>query len=499
MKNILDLSLKLVKQHLLNGEISAETLAIEALNRCKRMESLNAYVTLCESRAMEMARNSYNNIINKTPRALEGIPICIKDMFCTKGVLTTACSRMLPNFIPTYESSVTKRAENAGCVFIGKTSMDEFAMGSSNERSCYGPVKNPWNQSKVPGGSSGGTAAAVAAGLAYAGFGSDTGGSVRQPAALCGIVGIKPSYGRCSRHGMIAYASSFDQAGVMARSVEDACMLLDEVMGPCAMDSKTIQSAPPRLSDVKPKLKGKRIAYFSTIISMINGNPSAERMWKQSLDALKAQGAEVFAIDPSVFDSLHMSDNPMQRWIAIYYTLTPAEVISNLARFDGIRYGSPLYENGYHTYESVRSQFGYEVQRRILLGSYILSTKHENQYFQRALLYRRIMQQDFQNLFKKFDAIISPTSMDEAWDIGHYKSKNKSEMYLADIFTVLANLINTPAISIPVCLGENNLPMGLQIMCDYMNEVEMIEIALALEDSFNFAKIREQELKVDRH
>lgn len=524
MINVLELSLEEVRNLLRNGEISANTLTEETIQRCKKYEKLNAYITLCEDDARFMASESCDRLTNHLSQnsnpemleltndtkdshigALEGIPLCVKDMFCTKNIKTTAGSCILSNFIAPYESSVTTKLKNAGYVLIGKTNMDEFAMGSSNEYSYFGPVRNPWNENKVPGGSSGGTAAAVAAGLAYAGLGSDTGGSVRQPAAFCGIVGVKPSYGRCSRHGMVAYASSFDQAGVMARTVQDVCIVLDEIMGPCALDSTTIQECASKLSKVKPSLKGKKIVYFRITEEAIQGNPSAEKAWKLSLDALKQQGAEIYVVESKVFHSLNINNvHPMYQWISTYYTLTPSEAIANLARYDGIRYGSMKYnENGYHSYESVRSQFGAEVQRRILLGSHILSTKHDNEFFQRACMYRQIMQKDFAKLFSQFDAVISPTSIHEAWDIG-YKFEHAQDMYLEDMFTVIANLINAPAISIPVCLGENQLPMGLQVMCNYMRESTMIEIAKALEAEFNFNDIRQKELfnkgvKVDQH
>ena len=490
LDNIFYLSLEEIRSLLCKGEVSCKTLILEMLKRCHEMKHLNAYVTLCAEHAMKAADDSYNRLMQiQNIRPLEGIPICVKDLFCTKDINTTACSDILRNFNPTYNASVLNRLSKSGAISVGKTNMDEFAMGSSNENSCFGPSRNPWNITKVTGGSSGGTAAAIAAGLAYGGLGSDTGGSIRQPAALCGIVGIKPSYGRCSRHGMIGYASSFDQPAVMARSVQDACMILDQIMGPCPMDTNMIQSKPPILSNVEPNLTNRKIGYFSIIDEMLD-NDSVRRTWEMTLSILKKQGVEVLSIDPKDFDSISTDDDPMRRWLAVYYTLTPAEALSNLTRYDGVRYGNPGYPD-------IRDNLGSEVKRRILLGAHTLSTKHENKFFDKATKYRSVIQNDFCNLFKHFDAIISPTSLHEAWDIG-YKFTNTSDMYYEDVFTVIANIIKSPSISIPVCLGINNMPMGIQIMCDYMNETCMIEIAKAMEAELRFNDIRKMRFNSDQ-
>lgn len=493
MIEVLNLSLKKIRDALRRGEVSPKTLVLETMERCRHYQDLNAYVTLCEEHAMSMAEESYNRIVNKKARPLEGIPLGIKDLFCTKNISTTACSHMLQNFIPPYESAVTKRLWDSGSILIGKTNMDEFAMGSSNENSYYGPVKNPWNTSRVAGGSSGGSAAAVAAGLAYAALGSDTGGSVRQPAAFCGIVGLKPSYGRCSRHGMIAYASSFDHPGVLARNIEDACIVMDEIMGPCKRDMNMIQEKPPILADIAPNAKGKKVVYFKIIEEMIAGNKSMQKAWDMAIDALKENGSEIYTIESELFDRSTSDHNPMNSWLSVYYTLTVSEAYANLARYDGVRYGNNCKQE--HDYDANRMHFGAEVQRRLLLGAYILSTKHDNEIFQRALLYRRSMQEEFNSLFRKFDAILLPTSSHEAFKIGH-KFCDPSAMYSEDIYTILANTIQAPAISIPVCLGSDGLPMGIQIMTKFKNEVQMIEISKALERSFAFDKVRTKELNL---
>jgi aspartyl-tRNA(Asn)/glutamyl-tRNA(Gln) amidotransferase subunit A len=481
-------TLKRIRDLIQNGEVSPLTVTLETLKRIKEHIKLNSFITVSEDLAMETARASTERIAKKEQRSLEGIPLAIKDLFCTKGIPTTSASKLLEGFVPRYESTVTHRLLESGMVPVGKTNMDEFAMGSSNQTSYFGPVRNPWNSSCVPGGSSGGSAAAVAAYLCYAALGSDTGGSVRQPAAFSGIVGLKPSYGRCSRYGMIAYSSSLDQAGVMARTVDDACIVLDKMMGRCANDSTTSHLNPPKLEDVSASVKGKSIGYIAPHMDLVG--KSIRKVWEDSLEYLKSNGANIIEINLRDLDDDPTDNNPIDRWIGTYYVLTPVEAYSNLCRYDGIRYGSYLQGADLEeTYRLTRSQFGEEVRRRIMLGAHILLQESKEALYNKAVVYRKLMQEKFMTLFKKVDAIISPTSPHEAFELG--TSKSALEMYAEDGFTVIANLLGSPAISIPACCGENKLPIAMQVITNRFEEVKLIEIAKSLEQYYNFTPLSE--------
>lgn len=489
MKEVLHLSLKEAKDRITCGEISPMTLCLETIGRIKNSQ-LNSFITVTDEHAMAKANHSTRKVVDKSCGKLEGIPISIKDIFCTKGIKTTAGSKMLDNFVPVYESTVTRRLIENGCIVVGKNNMDEFAMGSSNQTSYFGPVKNPWNHDYVPGGSSGGSAAAVADYLCYASIGSDTGGSVRQPASFCGIVGLKPSYGRCSRFGIVAYSSSLDQAGVFARSVEDACIVLDEMMGSCERDSTTTALEPPNLSNILPNIAGKRIGYVPAHMEIVDA--AVRDIWQKTIDVLKTNGATLVELSLNDLDpTIHGDVSPVHRWIATYYSLTPVEAFSNLSRYDGIRYGSHLdADNLQDYYRKTRSQFGDEVKKRIMLGSYILLTEGTNQFYSKAVEYRSVMQKHFRGLFStKLDAILSPTSPHEAFKLG--ASKTSVDMYSEDMFTILANLLGAPAISIPAGLGHNGLPIGMQIITGPFQEVKLIEIARFLELQFKFKKLHE--------
>jgi len=486
--DVCKLSLREVRDLIRDGEVSPLTVTLESLKRIKAHEGLNAFITVTEDLAMEAASASAKRIATKANRELDGLPFAIKDLFCTKGVPTTAASRMLDGFIPPYESTVTSRLLENGMISLGKTNMDEFAMGSSNQTSSYGPVRNPWNTEYVPGGSSGGSAAAVAAYLCYAALGSDTGGSVRQPAAFSGIVGLKPSYGRCSRYGMVAYSSSLDQAGVMARNIEDACIVLDKMMGHCSNDSTTTSLKPPKLEGINPSIHGKTIGYIAAHMDLVS--KEVNEIWKNTLEYLKSNGANIIEIDLKELDGDPNYNNPIDKWIGTYYVLTPVEAYSNLCRYDGIRYGGYLKGADLEeSYKSTRNQFGEEVKRRIMLGAHILLEENKELLYNKAIVYRRLMQERFKALFGKIDGLLSPTSPHEAFKLG--STKSALEMYAEDGFTVIANLLGSPSISIPAGYGPNGLPLGMQLITDRFEEIKLIEIAKALERYYNFTLLNE--------
>ena len=483
--NLTHMSLKEARNILARGEISPLTYTLEMLKQVNSLACLNSYISICEDRAMEMAKVSTEYLASRSPRPLEGILIAVKDLFCTKGVRTTSASKILENFIPTYESTVTQKLWDNGCIMVGKTNMDEFAMGSSNQTSFFGSVLNPWDHTKVPGGSSGGSAAAVAAGLCHAALGSDTGGSVRQPASFCGVVGVKPSYGRCSRYGMIAYSSSFDQAGVLARSVDDACIVLDKIMGKCTKDSTTENAVVPNLESVMPLVRGKRIGYIPSHITF--AADEVQQSFYKALDVLRNAGAIITEIPPN---ELSTAQNALAQWMGVYYIMTPVEAFSNLSRYDGIRYGCYLKGKDLDdSYRQTRDQFGDEVKRRIMLGAQILSTEHKDAIHRSALVAQIEIKAKFRQIFTKVDAVISPTSPNTAFDLGAPKSD--VDMYAEDAFTIIANLLGAPAISIPSELSGTGLPIGIQIMSAPFEEVKMIEVAKFLEAEFKFKQLHE--------
>ncbi len=455
--------------------------AIEALN-----PRLNAYITVNHSQAVDRARAADAALAAGQGRALTGIPLAIKDLFCTAGVRTTAGSKILGPFVPPYESTVTANLLRDGAVFLGKTNMDEFAMGSSNMTSAYGPVENPWKRRQddtavlVPGGSSGGSAAAVAARLAMGGTGTDTGGSIRQPASFCGLVGVKPTYGRCSRWGVVAFASSLDHPGPFARTVRDAAILLGSMAGHDPKDSTSAdRPVPDYEAACRRGVRGLRIGVPKEYRS--DGMPAEiEALWHQGVEWLRQAGAEV--VDVSL---------PHTKYgLATYYIVAPAEASSNLARYDGVRFG--LRHDGqdlHDLYEQTRAEgFGPEVRRRILIGTYVLSSGYYDAYYLRAQKIRSLILKDFTDVFAQVDALLTPTAPSAAFAQGE-KMDDPIKMYLNDLFTVPSNLAGVPAISVPGGLDANGLPLGLQVIGKPFGEETVFAVAAELEQAAGFAAL----------
>ena len=404
---------------------------------------------------------------------LAGVPVALKDNMCTRGVPTTCSSKVLEGWKPPYDATVVTRLQQAGAVIVGKTNLDEFAMGSSTENSAFGPTHNPFDTSRVPGGSSGGSAAAVAAGFAAAGFGSDTGGSIRQPAALCGVVGVKPTYGLVSRYGLIAFASSLDQIGPFSRSVEDAALLLEVIAGHDPLDSTSIpQPAPALHSALAQGVKGMRIG---RIVDLPEGSePEVLSRVEAAYRALRAAGAKIVDINlPS-----------MSFGLTAYYLIAPAEASSNLARYDGVRYGLRVDAEDINAmYSATRSAgFGEEVKRRIMLGTYALSAGYYDAYYGKALKVRRVIADDFARVYADCDAIVCPTSATVAFPLGS-KTNDPLAMYLCDVFTIPSNLSGEPAMSVPFGTGAHGLPVGVQVLAPALGEHTMFRVAAELERS----------------
>ncbi len=430
---------------------------------------LNAYVTVEANKSLAQARAADAMLANGSAQALTGIPIAQKDIFCAHGWRTTCGSKMLDNFIAPYDAHVISQFNAAGAVNLGKTNMDEFAMGSSNETSYFGPVRNPWNIKTVPGGSSGGAASAVAARLCAAATGTDTGGSIRQPAALCGISGIKPTYGTVSRYGMIAFASSLDQAGPMARSAEDCALMLNVMTGHDPRDSTSLQRDKEDYTrELNKPLAGLRIGLPREFFAAgLSADVAA---------CVQAAVAEYRKLGAVVVD---ISLPNARLAVPVYYVLAPAEASSNLSRFDGVRYGyrAPDYTDLTDMYEKTRAQgFGAEVKRRIMIGTYVLSHGYYDAYYLQAQKIRRLIAQDFVEAFKQCDVIMGPTSPSTAFNLGE-KGDDPVQMYLSDIYTIAVNLAGLPGMSIPCGTGANALPVGLQIIGDYFKEAQMLNVA----------------------
>ena len=429
----------------------------------------NAYLTVDAKASLAQAAAADALLADGQAQPLTGIPFAQKDIFCAKGWRTTCGSKMLADFIAPYDAHVISQFNKAGAVNLGKTNMDEFAMGSSNETSYFGPVRNPWQQQSVPGGSSGGSACAVAARLCAAATGTDTGGSIRQPAALCGITGIKPTYGTVSRYGMIAFASSLDQAGPMARSAEDCALMLNVMTGFDERDSTSLQRDKEDYSrDLNKPLAGLRIGLPKEFF--------AEGLNADVGKAIAAAIAEYRKLGATVVE-ISLPNTKLS--IPVYYVLAPAEASSNLSRFDGVRYGyrAPEYTDLADMYEKSRSQgFGEEVKRRIMIGTYVLSHGYYDAYYLQAQKIRRLIAQDFTDAFKQCDVIMGPTSPSTAFNLGE-KGDDPVQMYLSDIYTIAVNLAGLPGMSIPCGFGENNLPVGLQIISNYFDEARMLNVA----------------------
>ncbi|MGH6661646.1 MAG: Asp-tRNA(Asn)/Glu-tRNA(Gln) amidotransferase subunit GatA [Rhodospirillales bacterium] len=482
MTALTGLSIAAVRNGLARHDFTAVELARAHLQAMEKTRHLNAFITETPEIALERAKQSdARRAKGRALGPMDGVPVAIKDLFCAADVLTTAGSHILDGFKPTYESTVTAKLKTAGAVMLGKTNLDEFAMGSSNMTSYHGPVKNPWrgrrNDDLVPGGSSGGSAAAVAAGLASAAIGTDTGGSIRQPASFCGIVGMKPTYGRCSRWGIVAFASSLDQAGPFARSVEDTAILLAAMAG---HDPKDSTSAPVDVPDfaaaLKQGAKGLKVGIPKEYT--MDGMPAEiDELWKQGIAWMQAQGATCREV------SL-----PHTRYaLPTYYIVAPAEASSNLARYDGVRYGLRVAGRTLdEMYEATRGQgFGPEVRRRVLIGTYVLSAGYYDAYYLKAQKVRALIADDFRKVFETVDVLLTPTAPSAAFAIGE-KMDDPVAMYLNDVFTVPASLAGLPAISVPAGLDQDGLPLGLHLIAKPFDEATLFRAADALEEAAGF-------------
>jgi len=451
------------------GEFSSTELTQSYLSRIADLDPLvNGYITVSKEPALAAAKLADQQIAAGEAGPLTGIPLAQKDIFCTKGVKTSCGSKMLDSFISPYDATVIENFNKAGSVMLGKTNMDEFAMGSSNETSFYGAVKNPWNTAKVPGGSSGGSAAVVAARLAPASTGTDTGGSIRQPASLCGITGLKPTYGRVSRYGMIAFASSLDQAGPMTRTAEDAALMLNCMAGFDARDSTSVErDVPDYTKDLSNSLEGLTIGlpkeYFGEGLDALVGKAVEE-----AIAEYKKLGATVKEIS---LPNTHLA-------VPTYYVVAPAECSSNLSRFDGVRFGYRCAEpvDLEDLYKRSRGEgFGAEVKRRIMIGTYALSAGYYDAYYIKAQQLRRLISDDFKRAFEEVDVIMGPTAPEPAFGLGE-KSNDPITMYLSDIYTIAANLAGLPGMSVPAGF-VNDMPVGLQIIGNYFDEARLLNVA----------------------
>jgi aspartyl-tRNA(Asn)/glutamyl-tRNA(Gln) amidotransferase subunit A len=481
MSDLTSLTLAQARDALRKKDFSALELADAHLAAMEKARALNAFVLETPEQARAMARASDERLGKGDGGPLEGLPVGIKDLFCTADVRTTACSHILDNFVPTYESTVTTNLWRDGAVLLGKTNNDEFAMGSSNETSCFGPVVSPWRRrgsetKLVPGGSSGGSAAAVAAGLCAGATGTDTGGSIRQPAAFCGIVGLKPTYGRCSRWGIVAFASSLDQAGPFARSVRDCAILLRSMAGHDPKDTTSVDLAVPDYEkSVGGSVKGMRIGIPKEYL-LPGMAPEIEALWQQGVQWLKDAGAEL--IDISL---------PMTKYaLPAYYIVAPAEASSNLARYDGVRYGLRVPgRDVIDMYERTRAAgFGKEVRRRIMIGTYVLSAGYYDAYYLQAQKVRTLIKRDFEKCFDEgIDAILTPATPSAAFAIGEKGRADPIEMYLNDIFTVTVNMAGLPGISVPSGYDAQGLPLGLQLIGRPFEEATLFALGAVIEQA----------------
>ena len=475
MSDITKKTLSELVKNIKEKKLSSEEVTNSYIDRSKKSKDLNAYITENFSQAIDEAKK-----FDRKPNfdlKLPGIPIAVKDLFCTKNVKTTAGSKILNNFIPTYESTVTQNIWNEGAILLGKLNCDEFAMGSSNETSFFGNVQSPIDKNLVPGGSSGGSASAVAGQLTPITIGTDTGGSIRQPASFTGTVGLKPTYGSCSRYGIVAFASSLDQAGPMSQDVSDCALLLEVMSSYDSKDSTSIDFKRNHYSkELTKNIKGKKIGIPKEY--RVDGMPKEiEELWKKGIDYAKDCGAEI--IDISLPHTSYA--------LPTYYIVAPAEASSNLARYDGVKYGFRAKgENLIDMYEKTRSEgFGTEVQRRIMIGTYVLSSGYYDAYYLKAQKVRKLIKNDFDEVFKKVDAILTPSTPSSAFKIGEKKDDPVS-MYLNDIFTVPVNLAGLPGISIPAGHDIKGYPLGLQIIGKAFDEQNILNIAYAMEDKINF-------------
>ena len=484
MTKITDLGVIETLEGLKSKEFSSEEVVSEYLKLIQSDSKLNAYIHFNGEKSLLEAKKSDQRRANNNSLPLDGLPIAVKDIFCIEGEKTSACSKILENFIPDYESTVTSKLWQAGGIYIGKTSMDEFAMGSSNETSYFGEVINPWSSdgdALVPGGSSGGSASAVAAKMAPIALGTDTGGSIRQPASFCGAVGIKPTYGRCSRWGIIAFASSLDQAGPITRSVKDSAVILQSMAGFDTMDSTSADiKVPDFINSCSKPIKGMKIGIPEEY--RLDGLANdVQNVWESGIKWLKEAGAEI--IDVTLPHTKYA--------LPTYYIVAPAEASANLARYDGVKYGyrSENIKNLEDMYSQTRAEgFGAEVKRRILIGTYVLSAGYYDAYYLRAQKVRTKIVEDFTVAFNKCDAILTPTTPTGAFKIGE-KNIDPVTMYMNDVFTVPASLAGLPAISIPSGLDAKGCPLGLQLIGKGFDEETIFSIGRIIEESANFKYI----------
>ena len=470
-----DQSIRALTEALRARQLSARELTEEYLTRIEQLDSgINAYITVTAEQALAAAEQADQQLAAGTGGPLTGIPIAHKDIFCTNGVKTSCGSRMLETFVAPYDATVVQRLQAAGTPMLGKTNMDEFAMGSSNETSFFGPVRNPWDLERVPGGSSGGSAAAVAAGLCVAATGTDTGGSIRQPAAFCGVTGIKPTYGRCSRWGMIAFASSLDQAGVLARSAADAALVLQAMAGFDERDSTSAnEPVPDYAAQLDEPINGLTIGlpkeYFGDGL-----DPDVAASVDAAIKEYEALGASVREIS--------LPNAPLS--VPVYYVVAPAECSSNLARFDGVRYGHRCEtpRDLEDLYKRSRAEgFGAEVKRRIMIGTYVLSAGYYDAYYLKAQQLRHLISDDFRRAFEQVDVIMGPTTPSIAFPLGT-KTDDPVAMYLNDIYTIATNLAGLPGVSIPVA-PIKGMPVGLQLIGDLFQEGRLLNIAHRLQQA----------------
>jgi aspartyl-tRNA(Asn)/glutamyl-tRNA(Gln) amidotransferase subunit A len=483
VENILDMTIKETRNLLKKREITATELTSVYLNRIQRYnKDIMAYLRVTEEEALEMARNADRKIEKREDGPLLGIPFGIKDIFCTKGIETTCASQILKGFIPPYDATIIKKLKNENFVHLGRLNMDEFAMGSSTENSSFQTTKNPWDLTRIPGGSSGGSAAAVAAGLCAASLGTDTGGSIRQPASLCGVVGMKPTYGRVSRYGLIAFASSLDQIGPLTRNVTDCAIVMNAIAGYDPMDSTSIpQPVTDYTENLGKDIKGLKIGipkeYF------IEGMDSdVKKKMRESLSVFEQQGA--ILVDVTLPHTEYA--------VATYYVICTAEASSNLARYDGVKYG--LRTEGkdiIDMYKKTRLKgFGKEVKRRIILGTYVLSSGYYDAYYRKAGKVRTLIRRDFDEAFKSCDILVTPVSPSTAFKVGE-KMEDPLTMYLSDIFTIPINLAGLPAMSLPCGFDASGLPIGLQIIGKPLDEALMMQAAYVFESERKVKKIPE--------
>ena len=479
-------------------EISSKELVKALLERIKTFDDdIGAYLTIDEKGALKQAEDADKKLEDLTKDAADalpllGIPIALKDLLCTKGLKTTCASKILENFVPEYDSFAVSKLKKAGAVILGKTNMDEFAMGSSTENSGFQLTRNPWNLDHVPGGSSGGSAASIAACMATASLGSDTGGSIRQPASHCGVVGLKPTYGRVSRFGLVSYASSLDQIGPITKDVEDAALMMNVISGHDEMDSTSADIDVPDFTDglamfEKNGLKGMKAGIPKEFLSVKGLDPDVEKAFINSKKILENLGVEI----------IEVSLPHTEYTIAAYYVIAPSEASSNLARFDGVKYGfrDKTCDNLIDMYKKTKSKgFGNEVQRRIIIGTYALSAGYYDAYYGRASKVRSLIMDDFKKAFKQCDIIISPVAPTPAFKIGEHID-DPLTMYLSDIFTLSANMAGIPGISIPCGLSSKGLPIGLQMMADRFDELSLIRAGYGFEQNVSLS-VRFPDMKV---